>query len=475
MGQTTFGGVVSVAPDPGSFRDRFARIYHCDGRIIRVMSPAALAQWRAFAGHPLAGELVDQGLLIESRELPGGLPGVAAGPVLEHPRLPFVSYPYEWPFSLLKRAAMLHLDLLERLLPAGFILRDATPTNVMFRGLAPVFIDVGSIAALCPGDVWQGFRQFLRTMLYPLLLAAYRGVPYQPWLRGAGEEGLLAWQISRLLSVRDLVRPGVARYVVLTALLERPSSRRLEVSRGEIQAAGVPLAVLLANVRRLKHLVGRLARRPSPRRWLGYAAEAYGDAARDRKREQVRAALARLTTPGGVVWDLGCNTGEYAALASEGAGLVVALDEDEAVVEELSRRCEEAGQRNVLPLVMDFANPSPSQGWRGAERAALRSRGPADLVLALALMHHLVLGKGLPTEQVLDELADLGRHCLLEFIDPSDELAQRLRRDAGEGGNQLPGRETFEGMVRRDFRVRETVDLTPGRSLLLLESRRLAS
>ena len=183
------------------------------------------------------------------------------------------------------------------------------------------------------------------------------------------------------------------------------------------------------------------------------------------------AALARLAPRARLVWDLGCNTGEYSLLASTGAALTVAMDGDEVVVDDLCRRCEQDGVLNILPLVVDLANPSPAQGWRGVERRALIERGVPDLCLVLALIHHLVLAQGVPADELLEELSRTGRYCLFEHVSPKDPMAERLRGGRGEGGNELPDREAFEQLASRHFSVQEVTPLTDTRALYLLRSR----
>src|SRR5206468_3819805 len=101
--------------------------------------------------------------------------------------LPFVSYPYEWPFEMLRDAALLQLGLIEEALAEDVVLKDGTPYNVQWRGAEPVFVDVGSFERLPPGEPWAGYRQFCMLFLYPLMLQAYRGIAPQPWPRGSLE------------------------------------------------------------------------------------------------------------------------------------------------------------------------------------------------------------------------------------------------------------------------------------------------
>ena len=167
--------------EPGSFRDPDSRIFTADGRVLRLLSERGLADWRALSSSGLLEEL--DAKVVGTREVEANVPdalhgGVAA--VLEHDRIPFVSYPYEWTFSMLRDAALLQLELLRRAIEKGLILKDSTPYNVQFQGARPVFIDVGSFEQLREGEPWAGYRQFCMLFLYPLLLQAWKDVPFQP-------------------------------------------------------------------------------------------------------------------------------------------------------------------------------------------------------------------------------------------------------------------------------------------------------
>lgn len=458
--------------DGASFRDRKCRVYHLDGRVLRTLSPAGLENWRIFATHPLCAELMAEQLLVSTQEVDEEVRGLGPGPFLEHDPVRFVSYAFEWPFSMLKRAALLHLQLLQRLIPAGFILSDATPSNVMFRGTRPVFIDTASVVGYQPGDPWRAFKQFLETMLYPLMLAAHKGIPYHAWLRGSGENGLPVDQASRIFGWLDILRPGVFGHVKLTGAIEQLARDRLELTEDETRTAAVPTPLLLRNITKLEQIVKSLEPRQVPGAWTDYDDVAsYGPDGHQQKCAVVEDAAKRLAGQRALIWDIGCNTGAYSVLIAKHADLVVAMDQEAAVVEEVYRRANREQVDNILPLVMDASNPSPAQGWRGRERRSLSERGRPDLIVALALLHHLVLSKNVPIDQVVAELARLGRCCVLEYVAPDDPQALRLARTGGSGRNELPERNGFEQIVSEPFRIEGIIPLTATRTLYLLEAR----
>ena len=184
--------------EPGSFRDPTSRVFYRDGGVYRALSARATEAWDRLAETKFYLAAVESGKLVRSEKVTDvePPPGEWAA-VLRHERIPFVSYPYEWTFSMLKDAALLQLDLVEAALAEDFILKDSTPFNIQFRGKQPVFIDIGSFEVLEQGEPWIGRRQFLQMFLYPLMLRAYRDVPFQPWLRVGWARWRRAWESIR--------------------------------------------------------------------------------------------------------------------------------------------------------------------------------------------------------------------------------------------------------------------------------------
>ena len=215
--------------EPSSFRDPGGAIFRKDGRVYRAIYHRSLKDWSDFSASPLFHQLQQERLLIpthsvdmDSRFPPDITSAWAA--IVEHERIPFVSYPYEWSFGMLRDAALLQLDILERCLSHDLILKDSSSFNVQFIGSDPTFIDVLSFSRLEPGEPWIGYNQFCKMFLFPLMLQSYKQIPFQSWLRSE-LEGLDALTFSRLMSVRDLVRRGVFTHVCLQAWLQKESRR----------------------------------------------------------------------------------------------------------------------------------------------------------------------------------------------------------------------------------------------------------
>jgi hypothetical protein len=422
--------------------------------VLRGLTATGLEDWLALAGSAAYEQLVAEGKLVRT-ELLEEPPVEGFAAVLRHERVPVVSYPYEWPFSMLRDAALLELEALRRSLAEDLILKDASPYNVQWRGTRPVFVDVGSFERLVPGEPWAGYRQFCMLFLYPLLLAAYAGIDYRPLLRGR-LDGIAPAEAAALLRGRRL-RRGVAAHVLLHARLERRHGGSPD-TRARVREAGFGKQLIEANVRRLERLVRRLEWRPRPGAWT-----AYEGTEPERKADFVRAALAARRPR--VVWDVGCNDGRYSRVAAEDADQVVALDADSAVVDRLYRMLRDEGDERILPLAVDVVDPSPALGWRLRERVPLEQRSRPDVVLCLAVLHHLVLGAGVPLRDVLDWLAALRAAVVVEFVTPDDPRARDLlvrKRRTHPGYDRV----TFERLLGERFRLDRVEELAGGTRVL---------
>ncbi|RPJ72174.1 MAG: methyltransferase [Acidobacteria bacterium] len=417
--------------EPGSFRDRSARVFYHHGEVFRALSARALEQWEALSATEFHARFVAQGRMIRSERvdldmaLPPGAVGWAAA--LRHEAVPFVSYPYEWSFGMLQDAALLQLDLLIAALDEGLTLKDASAYNVQWRGTVPVFVDVASFEKWTPGEPWMGYRQFCQLFLYPLLLVAYRDVPFHPWLRGS-LEGVDAESCQKVLGVRTLLRPGVATHVYLQSRAQAACADTMRDVRAELRAAGFNTRLIKSNARSLRKLVAGLRWRRRPSTWSEYARDHhYNDTDLATKTNFVRAAAA--SRPHHLAWDLGCNTGTFSRVAANHARQVVAIDGDHLAVERLYQALKAERNATILPLVVNLADPSPDLGWRLLERKQLTARGRPDLVLCLALVHHLVIGANIPLSEFLDWLAGLGADIVIEFVTREDPMVRSLLRN----------------------------------------------
>lgn len=412
---------------PGSFRDPSGRVFLSRGRVYRSVTDHATADYASARDCGLIARLVAAGKLIGSSECE--IDSVSLPPelvdqtriVIEHERVPFVSYPYEWPFAALQNAALLHLDVHLEALATGHSLSDSSAFNVQFFGTRPVFIDLLSIRRYVDGEFWLGHRQFCEQFLNPLLLQAYVGTEYNAWYRGR-MEGIPATDLARLMPSWRKLGGKTFMHVYLQAGAQRSASRRsLKMAERRL-----PRHALVGMLRGLRSWISGLApRRQAATVWGDYPEQSsYDDAQQSFKRNLVGTFVAKQ--PPDLLFDLGCNTGVFSRAAiRSGARYVVGLDSDAGA---LSRafRDSQSDSLPFLPLYADLANPSPNQGWDQDERGGLTERGPADAALALALVHHLAIGNNVPLDRIVSWLARLAPRVLVEFVPKSDPMVQLM-------------------------------------------------
>lgn len=448
--------VASPVVDTGSFRDRDGRIYRFENRIIRGISENALLDFEKLESTTFYTRFLKKGRLVSSRLLSPedvGLPGEVmqqwAG-FIEHKRIPVITYPYEWTFGMLRDAALLQLDLVEAAIQEGMNLKDATPYNVQFVGAKPVFIDIASFETPAAGSPWTAYRQFCEMFLFPLMLQAYKGIHFQPLMR-ANIDGIDVQMAAKLFGFRDRFRGGVFSHVWLQAKLDRRYGNTGKNIRADLKSAGFNQAMILANVRKLGKLIKKL-------RWQGEGSEwgAYGDfhnySESDHRLKESFIGSSVAASGARIVWDIGCNTGQFSKIAAKHATTVMAMDLDHFAVEQLYRKTSKDGLKNILPLVQNIADPSPNWGWRNRERSDLLSRSSPDLVLCLALIHHVVITANVPMEEFVSWLADLSDQLVIEYVSRSDDKVKALLRNKVDKYSDY-SKEGFELNLAKYFRI----------------------
>jgi SAM-dependent methyltransferase len=450
----------------GSFRDREGRVYRCGDRVIRGVSEQALQRFRSLRETKFHARFHAAGSIVDTREVPVSevpLPEsvTARWPgFLEHEPVTTISWPYEWSFGMLQDAALLQLELTAAAVGEGWTCRDATPYNIQFQGSRAVFIDIPSLAPLARGEPWAGYRQFCEMYLFPLMLQAYRGVQLQGLLRGR-IDGVHLQDMARLMGgFRNWWRPGVKSHVWLQARLDRRLGSTSRDLRSELKSAGFHRELILANLRRMARLVAQMSWDPAGTEWADYSTfHNYSDADHQRKEEFVSACAAR--SGAGTVWDIGCNTGQFSRLAAQHGGQVIAMDVDPGAVETLYRSLKAEGPDNILPLVQNVADPSPAWGWRNRERTPLTERSRPDLVMCLALLHHVVITANVPLAEFVEWLAELAPRLIIEFVSPGDAKVEALLRNKEDIYSDY-SRDRLEAELERHYSVDDTLTLDSG-------------
>jgi SAM-dependent methyltransferase len=415
-----------VQRDPGSFRDPSGFVFSRDGALLRQINSSFAADWDDLVTSGLLTTLQQSGLLIGHQPAPIS---AAASPdeahaVIRPERVDFISYPYEWSFGMLRDAALLTLEAQAAAYEKGFTLRDATAYNVQFQRGRPILIDTLSFERAEAGAPWIAYRQFCEHFLAPLALMAHRDVRLGLMLRDY-LDGIPLDLASRLLPGRTRWNLGLGPHIHAHARAQaRFADQGTEAAAASRKTTVSPLKQR-ALIDSLQRTIRKLDWKPSGTEWADYAENtSYGEDATAVKDDLVRRLLG--AAGGTVVWDLGANTGRFSRIAAALGRNVVAWDVDPAATERHYRLVRRDSTESVLPLVLDLANPSPGLGWAGEERRSLAERSNADVVLALALVHHLAIGRNVPLERIADYVAGLARGLVIEFVPKEDPMVRKL-------------------------------------------------
>jgi len=463
------GSADTPTVDSGSFRDRDGRVYRVDDRIIRGLSAGALADFETLRSRKFYERFVSQGRLVASELLqPDSVPlpreerELWAG-FLEHQRVPVISYPYEWTFGMLRDAALLQLEVIEAAIAEDMTLKDATPYNIQFLAGRPVFIDIPSFETLQAGTPWAGYRQFCEMFLFPLMLQAYKDIPFQPLMRGS-IDGVSVQTAARLFGLRDRFRSGVFSHVWLQSKLDRRFGSTRQDVRTDLKSAGFHKELILANVRKLRKLVAGLQWRGEGSEWGAYEAF-HNYSAGDHALKEAFIDECAAASGASCVWDIGCNTGQFSKIAARHVDQVLAMDLDHFAVERLYREIRSGETANILTLVQNVADPSPNWGWRNRERTELASRARPELVLCLALIHHVVISANVPLDEFVAWLAGLSDQLVIEYVSRRDDKVETLLRNKEDKYSDY-SRERLEQALERHFEIRRQQTLESGNRFL---------
>ena len=473
---------LQVTADGGSFRDPSGRVYHLDGlgahRVVRGLSATAASTTERLLSESFIQSLIANGDIVKTTLLPHDDPvasrivGMGWAAAVEHEPLEFLTWPYEWPFSMLKDAALLQLRLLDTAVRNGWILKDATPFNIQWEQAHPVFIDTPSFVPWSVGEYWQGYRQFCSTFLTPLLITAHLRIPFQPLLRSR-LDGIPPEEAAQYFSGLKRFKRGVLSHVWFPAKAERRMRGRGRAEKLARSGRRQPKTMLLALLDSLLRLVNGLSYAPVSSNWSRYSeTHSYGDADFEMKKRFVDSHTSVLRPR--LLWDLGGNTGTFSRIAARHSGTVVSVDGDQDAADILYHRTLKGGERNIIPLVMDLANLSPGQGWAGRERAAFDRRRSPDMILCLALLHHMRVSANIPLSLFIEWLRGLDATVIVEFVGRDDEMFRKLISAKSEDyPDYTEG--NFRLEIAKHFTVRDRLQLKDGnRELLLLDPKGLA-
>lgn len=410
----------------GSFRDPSGFLFKRNSILYRQVNKIYADNYQLLIDSGLYDNLVKRTLLVPHQEVDIPAEDVSnIYKVIQPEMLGFISYPYEWSFSQLKDAALVTLDIQLRALKHNMSLKDASAYNIQFHKGKPILIDTLSFEKYDESQPWIAYKQFCQHFLAPLALMAKVDVSLSQLLR-IHIDGIPLDFTSLLLPFSTYFNFGLLTHIHLHAKAQSQyAGKKIERSDNKTRVGQVNKNAIIGLIESLKKTLLSLEWKPADTNWAEYYTFTnYTDEAFEKKKKIVDGWLTRVNPKS--VWDIGANIGLFTRLASSKGIPSIAFDVDPAAVEKNYRQVKSNNEENILPLLQDMTNPSQSLGWNGQERDSLFERASADMVFALALIHHLAISNNVPLSQIADLFHHLGKWLVIEFVPKSDSQVQKL-------------------------------------------------
>ena len=419
---------MSILFDKGSYRDPAGQIFYYKGRIYRGLNSEGCKRFRYIEKNKILKDSITDNYLIDTNVVSNSEINNENNNfeiILEHKKINFISYPYEWCFDQLKDAALHHLNFQLYLLDKNCVLIDASAFNIQFINSKPIFIDVLSIAEYKEGSYWVAHRQFCENFLNPLLLSSKKEINFNNWFRG-NLEGIETSDINSILSLKDKLSPSIFTHVFLMDRIQKKVMRNPDdiyekIEKKKSISKNTYKAILL----QLKNTILKLKKKNFASQWQNYSKEnTYGSEEEKLKIKLIADFSSKYKFD--FLADLGCNNGLYSFTSLEnGSKNVVGFDFDLNALNSAYLKSKEK-KLNFQTVYMDAVNPSPNQGWNQQERKGLAERIKFDGMIALAFNHHLAIAKNIPLEESIKWLVSFASKGIIEFVPKNDETVKKM-------------------------------------------------
>lgn len=441
-----------------SFRDRSGFIYETKNTLLRQINPQYLEHYDFLISSKLYKHLVEEKLLLPHKEV--NVSSQKNYKTIQPTRLTFISYPYEWSFSQLKDAALATLRIQSIALEHGMTLKDASAYNIQFWQGRPTLIDTLSFEKYETGQPWIAYRQFCQHFLAPLSLMSKVDIRLSNLLI-TYLDGIPLDLAAKMLPLSTKLNFGLLTHIHLHATSQKNYSTKVVRKDQKIFSKKSFLGLLDS----LRGTLESLKWEPKGTEWADYypSNNNYRGKALNNKAKLIEKMILKEKPKN--VWDIGGNTGLFSRLASNRGIETLSFDIDPAAVELNYRTVKATGEKNLLPLLLDLTNPTPAIGWKNKERESILQRGPADMILALALVHHLAISNNLPLDQILSFFSEFGNSLVIEFVPKEDSQVKKLlasREDIFPEYNQ----EDFEKTFLKYFVLIDAVNIPSSKRIL---------
>ena len=447
---------------PSSFRDPDGYVFSNESSIYRCITRNYQENYEYLISSGLYKALTSENMLISHREIDDiNIFPKDAYKVIQPDLIPFISYPYEWCFSQLKQAALTTLKIQETAIKFNMSLKDCSAYNMQFLHKHAVLIDTLSFEKYQENHPWQAYKQFCQHFLAPLTLMSHKDARLNQLLK-TFIDGIPLDLASALLPKSTYLNFTLYLHIHLHAKFQKKFSDSKAASPFKANRHG-----LLGIIGQLESLVKSLKFRTKRNSWDKYYQDnSYSNTAFEHKKKIVSKFLDIIKPE--TIWDLGANKGIFSSIAGKNGSTVIAFDNEPGIIEEIYLNCKKTSNQNILPLVLDLTNPSPDIGWENKERISLIKRGPVHMIMALAIIHHLVISNNVPLERIAAFFANIcSGWAIIEFVPKTDVQAKRLLRDRKDIFSDYT-KEKFEESFSEFFRINAQIKIKESERIVYL-------
>ncbi len=456
--------------NPASFRDPSGFIFSLNGVIYRQINKSYQENYNLLIKSGLYNKLVSLGYLISHQEVKlTNYQSPNAYKIIQPQKIPFISYPYEWCFSMLKSAALLTLGIQNIALEYGMSLKDASAFNIQFLEGKPILVDTLSFEKYKEGKPWIAYKQFVEHFLTPLALMSLADIRLNR-LSALFLDGVPIDLATHLLPFSSKFKPSLLIHIYAHASSQKKNSQK---KIDDDQLHRFNKHAILGLLDSLEGAIKSLKWSPKDSQWSDYYEEDnnnYSQESLAQKYELIREFTKSIKPK--IIWDMGANTGFFSRIAAKNEALVIALDNDLSALEKNYLEAVQSREKNILPLFCDLSNPTPPVGWSNQERLSLLRRGPADVILALALIHHLAIAQNIPLSFISALFSQLSKNLIIEFVPKEDSQVKRLLMNREDIFPDYT-KEGFEKIFNEYFQIKKTCPIEGSmRVLYLMEKRK---
>ena len=458
-----------TSPNYISYKDSAARVVQKDGLFYRLLFKEYQLEYDHLMQSGLYAKLQLKGLLIAHEEVPNSIVtnhDQSVYKTLKPAQIQFQSYPFEWSYTQWKKSILAFFQINQIALEYGMLLKDATPFNFYLKQGMAVMLDTSSFEFFKEGDKWNAYRQFCSEFLSPITLMHYNG---QRWSRITRTHlrGLPLDFVSKQLPLKSWFNLNTLLHIHIHSKYANEKKNNTNKTK-----AGF-------SVEKLKSLIAmmqsNLQNWSKPyqfeKHWSEYYSKNIDSEQYLEHKEQVITKWLKQIRPTTVL-DLGANTGKFSMLAAKYAQKVIALESDDICVDILEQQIQANKQKEIYTLVIDLAETASNLGALNKEFSSIYIRAKSQMIMGLAIVHHLHITNQLSFQQIAELFAMFStQYLIVEFIPITDNKVQFLIKD--KKINLMDYNEIqFQKSLSNWFTIKESIGLKEtDRTLYLLEKK----